>query len=99
MKNRQLCGRVAILALALLPALALAHGVSSRDALFVAGAIFLLYRLRDVAVYASLFALGHSVTLLGAVLLGLRVNPQLGNSGTISGLGVGGDIGFSAPVM
>lgn len=91
---------------ALLPAMALAHGVSSRDAQFVssvqgvnfmpfvylgakhmvtgydhlaflAGVIFLLYRLRDVAVYASLFALGHSVTLLGAVLLGYRANPWI----------------------
>jgi len=87
-----------------LPALVLAHGVSSRDASFVtavqgvnfgpfaylgakhmvtgydhlaflAGVIFLLYRLRDVALYASLFALGHSITLLGAVLLGYKANP------------------------
>lgn len=90
----------------LLPAVALAHGVSSRDAQFVAavqgvnfwpfaylgakhmvtgydhlaflaGVIFLLYRLRDVALYASLFALGHSITLLGAVLLGYRANPYI----------------------
>ena len=88
----------------LLPLLAVAHGVSSRDAQFVtavqgvtfmpfvylgakhmvtgydhlaflAGVIFLLYRLRDVALYASLFALGHSTTLLLAVLLGYRANP------------------------
>jgi hypothetical protein len=106
MNHRLLYRRIAVCAWALLPVLALAHGVSSRDALFVAGVkgvnfgpffylgakhmvtgydhlmflagvIFLLYRLKDVAVYASLFALGHSVTLLGAVLLGLRVNPFL----------------------
>lgn len=87
-----------------LPLLALAHGVSGRDATFVtslkgvnlgpfaylgakhmvtgydhlaflAGVIFLLYRLRDVALYATLFAVGHSLTLLGAVLLGYRANP------------------------
>ena len=96
---------IAIFALAL-PLLALAHGVSSRDAQFVAavqgvnfmpflylgakhmvtgydhlaflaGVIFLLYRLRDVALYASLFALGHSITLLAAVLLGYRANPYI----------------------
>jgi hypothetical protein len=54
------------------------HMVTGYDhLLFLAGVIFLLYRLRDVALYASLFALGHSVTLLGAVLLGWRANPFL----------------------
>lgn len=97
----------ALLALSLaLPAAALAHGVSSRDAGFVAGAegvhfmpfaylgakhmvtgydhlaflagvIFLLYRLRDVALYATLFAVGHSATLLGAVLMGWRADAHL----------------------
>ncbi|MEO6079022.1 MAG: HupE/UreJ family protein [Steroidobacteraceae bacterium] len=54
------------------------HMVTGYDHLaFLAGVIFLLYRLRDVALYASLFALGHSVTLLGAVLLGFRANPYI----------------------
>ena len=54
------------------------HMVTGYDHLaFLAGVIFLLYRLRDVALYASLFALGHSVTLLGAVLLGYRANPWI----------------------
>jgi hypothetical protein len=54
------------------------HMVTGYDHLaFLAGVIFLLYRLRDVALYASLFALGHSVTLLGAVLLGYRANPYI----------------------
>jgi hypothetical protein len=54
------------------------HMVTGYDHLaFLAGVIFLLYRLRDVALYASLFALGHSVTLLAAVLLGYRANPFL----------------------
>jgi hypothetical protein len=52
------------------------HMVTGYDHLaFLAGVIFLLFRLRDVALYASLFALGHSATLLGAVLLGYRANP------------------------
>ncbi|MEP7311410.1 MAG: HupE/UreJ family protein [Pseudomonadota bacterium] len=52
------------------------HMVTGYDhLLFLAGVIFFLYRLRDVALYASLFALGHSLTLLGAVLLGYRANP------------------------
>jgi HupE / UreJ protein len=94
------------LCLLLLPVASLAHGVSSRDAgfvagvagvhfvpfmylgakhmvtgydhlLFLAGVIFLLYRLRDVVLFASLFAAGHSITLLGAVLLGYKANPYL----------------------
>ncbi len=52
------------------------HMVTGYDhLLFLAGVIFFLYRLRDVAIYASLFAVGHSVTLLGSVLLGYRANP------------------------
>jgi hypothetical protein len=54
------------------------HMVTGYDhLLFLAGVIFFLYRLRDVAVYASLFALGHTLTLLGAVLLGWRANAHL----------------------
>jgi hypothetical protein len=54
------------------------HMVTGYDHLaFLAGVIFLLYRLRDVALYASLFALGHSITLLTAVLVGYRANPYI----------------------
>jgi hypothetical protein len=54
------------------------HMVTGYDhLLFLAGVIFFLYRLRDVAIYASLFALGHSLTLLGAVLIGWRANAYL----------------------
>ena len=45
--------------------------------LFLAGVIFFLYRLKDVALYVSLFALGHSVTLLLGVLAGLHANAYL----------------------
>lgn len=54
------------------------HMITGYDhLLFLAGAIFFLYRLRDILIYVTLFTLGHSTTLLGGVLLGLRVNPYL----------------------
>ena len=43
--------------------------------LFLAGVIFFLYRLRDVALYVSLFAIGHSLTLLLGILGGIRADP------------------------
>jgi len=45
--------------------------------LFLFGVIFFLYRLRDVGLYVTLFALGHSVTLLLGVLLEIRVSAYL----------------------
>jgi hypothetical protein len=94
------------LAIALLPAIASAHGVAKGDArflqnlqgaavaplmylgakhmvtgydhlLFLVGVIFFLYRLPDVVRYVTLFTIGHSVTLLAGVLLGIRANPYL----------------------
>jgi hypothetical protein len=54
------------------------HMVTGYDHLaFLAGVIFLLYRLRDVALYATLFAAGHTITLLGAVLAGWQVDAHL----------------------
>ncbi len=54
------------------------HMVTGYDhLLFLAGVIFFLYRLRDVALYVTLFAVGHSVTLLLGVLGGLHVNAYL----------------------
>lgn len=54
------------------------HMVTGYDhLLFLAGVIFFLYRLRDVALYVTLFALGHSTTLLLGVLTDLRVDPHL----------------------
>jgi hypothetical protein len=38
------------------------------------GVVFFLHRLRDVVLYVSLFTLGHSLTLLGGVLLGIGAN-------------------------
>ncbi len=51
------------------------HMVTGYDhLLFLAGVIFFLYRLKDVAVYVTLFAIGHSTTLLLGVLAGWHVN-------------------------
>ncbi len=54
------------------------HMVTGYDhLLFLAGVMFFLYRMRDVALYVTLFAVGHSITLLVGVLGGLHVNPYL----------------------
>ena len=54
------------------------HMVTGYDhLLFLAGVIFFLYRLKDVALYVTLFAVGHSVTLLAGVLWGIRANPHI----------------------
>src|SRR5215207_10226858 len=51
------------------------HMVTGYDhLLFLAGVIFFLYRLKDVALYVTLFALGHSITLLFGVLAGVHAN-------------------------
>jgi len=52
------------------------HMVSGYDhLLFLFGVIFFLYRLRDIALYVTLFSIGHSLTLLIGVLGDLHVNP------------------------
>lgn len=52
------------------------HMVTGYDhLLYLAGVIFFLGKLRDVAKFVSLFALGHSITLLFGVLSGVHVNP------------------------
>src|SRR5947199_3845152 len=54
------------------------HMVTGYDhLLFLVGVIFFLYRLRDVVQYVSLFTIGHSLTLLGGVLGGIRANSYL----------------------
>jgi HupE / UreJ protein len=106
-----LVGGLLVAALALLCAVlssgaAFAHGVSGKDAAFVAGnegaqiipflylgakhmvtgydhllfilgVIFFLYRLTHVAIYVTLFSIGHSITLLTGVLNNIDVNPYL----------------------
>lgn len=54
------------------------HMVTGYDhLLFLVGVIFYLKRLSAVAIFASLFALGHTITLISGVLLGLDVNAYL----------------------
>jgi len=54
------------------------HMVTGYDhLLFLAGVVFFLYRLREVGLYVTLFAIGHSTTLLFGVLSGTHVNPFL----------------------
>ncbi|MSV35643.1 MAG: HupE/UreJ family protein [Bryobacterales bacterium] len=54
------------------------HMVTGYDhLLFLFGVIFFLYRLRDVAVYVTCFAVGHSITLLSGVLTGINLNPYI----------------------
>lgn len=51
------------------------HMVTGLDhLLYLVGVVFFLYRLREVALYVSLFTLGHSMTLIGGVLGGVSVN-------------------------
>jgi HupE / UreJ protein len=54
------------------------HMITGYDhLLFLVGVIFFLHRLKDVVLYVTLFTVGHSVTLLGGVLGGIRANPYL----------------------
>jgi len=44
------------------------HMVTGYDhLLFLAGVIFFLYRSKDIATYVSIFAIGHSVTMIAGV--------------------------------
>ena len=54
------------------------HMVTGYDhLLFLLGVIFFLYRLKDIGVYVTLFAVGHSTTLLLGVLTGVSVSAYL----------------------
>ncbi|WP_108881781.1 HupE/UreJ family protein [Anderseniella sp. Alg231-50] len=54
------------------------HMVTGYDhLLFLFGVIFFLYRLKHVAVYVSLFALGHSITMISGVYFGWQINAHL----------------------
>ena len=51
------------------------HMVTGYDhILFLFGVIFFLYRLKDIGLYVSLFAIGHSVTMLAGVWFGIQIN-------------------------
>jgi hypothetical protein len=54
------------------------HMVTGYDhLLFLCGVIFFLYRMKDIGVYVTLFAVGHSTTLLMGVLNGWHINAYL----------------------
>lgn len=54
------------------------HMVTGYDhLLFILGVIFFLYRLSHVALYVTMFSIGHSITLLTGVLTGIHVNAFL----------------------
>ncbi len=51
------------------------HMVTGYDhLLFLFGVIFFVYRIKHVAAYVTLFAIGHSTTLLAGVLLGTNIS-------------------------
>ena len=54
------------------------HMVTGYDhILFLLGVVFFLYKMRDVGIYVSLFALGHSTTMLLGVWFGWGVNAYI----------------------
>lgn len=54
------------------------HMVTGYDhLLFLFGVIFFLYRLKDIGLYVSLFALGHSLTMLAGVYFDVKVSSYL----------------------
>jgi len=54
------------------------HMVTGYDhLLFLVGVIFFLFRLRQIALYVSLFSLGHSLTLLAGVFFDIQADPHL----------------------
>jgi hypothetical protein len=54
------------------------HMVTGYDhLLFIFGVIFFLYRMRDVALYVTLFSIGHSITLLAGVFGQVHASPWL----------------------
>jgi HupE / UreJ protein len=54
------------------------HMVTGYDhILFLFGVIFFLYQLKHIAVYVSLFAIGHSLTLLFGVYFNIGLNSYL----------------------
>ena len=54
------------------------HMVTGYDhLLFLFGVIFFVYRMKHVAIYVTLFAIGHSTTLLFGVLTGITANAYI----------------------
>jgi hypothetical protein len=54
------------------------HMVTGYDhILFLFGVIFFLYRMKDIGLYVSLFAIGHSTTMLLGVYLNFGINSYI----------------------
>lgn len=54
------------------------HMVTGYDhILFLIGVVFFLHKMRDVVIYVSMFTIGHSLTLMGGVLLGVGANSYI----------------------
>ncbi|MDR5904917.1 HupE/UreJ family protein [Franzmannia qiaohouensis] len=54
------------------------HMVTGYDhILFLLGVIFFLYRMKHIAIYVSLFAIGHSTTMLLGVYFNIGINSYL----------------------
>lgn len=54
------------------------HMITGYDhLLFLAAVIFFLYRLRDITIYVTLFAVGHSTTMLAGVFFNVSMNAYL----------------------
>jgi hypothetical protein len=54
------------------------HMVTGYDhILFLFGVIFFLYGMKEIGLYVTLFAVGHSVTMLGGVWFGFGINSYI----------------------
>ncbi len=54
------------------------HMITGYDhLLFLFGVIFFLYRMKDVGIYVTLFAVGHSITLLWGVLGNVNISSYI----------------------
>ena len=54
------------------------HMITGYDhILFLLGVVFFLYHMKDVAIYVSIFAVGHSVTMLVGVWFGWGINAYI----------------------
>ena len=54
------------------------HMVTGYDhILFLLGVIFFLFRMKDIAIYVSLFAIGHSTTMLAGVYFDFGINSYI----------------------
>lgn len=51
------------------------HMVTGYDhILFLLGIVFFLYKMKDIGIYVSLFAIGHSITMLAGVFFNFGIN-------------------------